>query len=448
MKRTFLQSASSLATILFCVLPVCISQETNWHHITTFPVSNFSFSLNERDGNLYIIGGENFEPDWHTLDDVWIYNIETDTLKSGAQMPAPRGFPPGTLLDGKIYAIGGHITPRQTATKTVEVYDIENNSWDTCASIPTPRLWHAACVLDGKIYVLGGIPAFKGADTLSPYTLVERYDPESDTWDTCSPMPTGRWCMSACAVNGKIYAIGGYSKTTSFSIVEVYDPAMDQWTSKNPMNFPRGEMGLAVRKGKIHAIGGSAWDGYHNTIVYQDFEVYDPEADSWTLNPDLIPRGSVGLVAVTVNDRIYAASGVELNPHLGVRELYMYDYPVATIEPKPYMEVTDAIHAVIHEDCRLYVVPDGTPADTDSIVKYQVKAWDATKDQELDLALQDFSSRSYLLYGIALDGRIAYNVPQFTIVQDVPEFAIQVIDDFTMEKLSDCQVYLHASSLI
>jgi N-acetylneuraminic acid mutarotase len=390
-----------------------------------------------------VIGGENFELNWHTLDDVWIYNIEKDSLRTGAKMPAPRSLPTGTLINGKIYAIGGHITPRQPATKTVEVYDIEKNSWDTCASIPTSRVWHAACVLDGKIYVLGGLPVFNRADTMTPYTVVERYDPESDTWDSCAPMPTGRWCLSACALNGKIYAIGGYSKTESFSTVEVYDPATDQWTSKQSMNFPRGEMGLTVRKGQIYAISGSVWDGSHNIKLYQDFEVYDPVSDRWTLNPDLLPRGSIGLAAVTLNERIYVASGVGMNTHPGIRELYMYDYPVATIETRPYLEKTDTLHAFIHEDSRLYLVPDGVPPDPDSIVNYQIVSWDVVDNQEKDLFLEDIPVGSYLLYAVSLDGRIAYHVPQITIVQEVPEIVIQVIDEYTMEKLSDCQVYLN-----
>jgi N-acetylneuraminic acid mutarotase len=443
MKSKILFFSPFLILCFFCLFSVCFSQGTNWHYITTLPVSNCAFSLNEANGNLYVIGGENFEPEWHTLDDVWIYDIAIDSLSSGAPMPAPRNLPSGTLVNGKIYAIGGHITPEQTATKTVEVYDIEENSWDTCASIPTARVWHAACVLEGKIYVMGGIPAFHRVDTISPYTLVERYDPESDTWDTCAPLPTGRWCLSACTLNGKIYAVGGYSKTTTFSLVEVYNPATDQWTTRQPMHLPRGEMGLAVSKGKIHAICGSMWDGKKNITTYQDFEVYDPDSDSWTLSPDLLPRGSVGLATVTVNERIYVASGVNTDTHLGVRAIYMYDYPVATIETRPYMEAADILHALIHEDCWLYIVPDEIPADPDSIAKYQIDSWDATDSTEIDLSLQNISIGSYLLYAVDLYNRIGYHVPHLSIVPEVHKVSVQVIDDYTMEILSGCQVFLN-----
>ena len=363
-------------------------------------------------------------------------------------MSVPRSLPSGTMVNGKIYAIGGHRTPKQTATKIVEAYDIATNSWSTCASIPTSRVWHAACALDGKIYVLGGVPVHQRVDTLSPYTLVERYDPTSDTWDTCAPLPTGRMSLSACTVNGKIYAIGGYSKTTTSAVVEVYDPVTDLWSTKQPMNNPRGEMGLTVRRGKIHAICGGMWNGVRITKLYNDFEVYDPESDTWKLNTDLIPRGSLGLAAVTVNDRIYVASGVGLNPHLGVKELYMYDYPLATIKSKPYMEATDSIPALIHEDCRLFIVPEGIPADPDSIIKYQITAWDATDNQEINLVLENIPDGSYLLYAVALDNRIGYDPSQFIIMQDVPEFVVQVIDSNTEEILSGCNIYLNGKRFV
>lgn len=391
-----------------------------------------------------MIGGENFEPSWHTLDDVWIYNIGTGSLNKGAQMSAPRSLPSGgTLVNGKIYAIGGHNIPKQIPTRMVEAYDIATNSWSSCASIPTTRVWHATCVLEGKIYVLGGLPIHKDISTISAYTVVERYDPETDTWDTCAPLPTGRWCLSACAVNGKIYAIGGYDKSETLSMVEVYDPDTDQWTTKQAMHSPRGEMGLTVRKGKIFAISGSMWDGSHNTKVYNDVEVYDPESDTWTVSTDLIPQGSIGLEAVTVNDRIYVASGVGMGAHTGVRELYMYDYPIATVETKPYMEARDTLQALIQEDCRLYIVPKGTPADPDSIAKYQVARWDAMDSQKLYLPLENLPNGSYLLYAVGLDNRIGYDVPQFTIVTEVPEVMVQVKDSYTGEILSNCYIYLN-----
>ncbi len=61
---------------------------------------------------------------------------------------------------------------------------------------------------------------------------MEVYDPISDTWDTTkAPMPTSRVELGACAVNGKIYAIGGATNHSAspFGMVEEYDPLTDNW---------------------------------------------------------------------------------------------------------------------------------------------------------------------------------------------------------------------------
>ena len=62
MKRSMLLHGLALGLYFFCELPFCFSQGTNWHHITPLPVSNSAFSFTEMGGNLYVIGGENFEP--------------------------------------------------------------------------------------------------------------------------------------------------------------------------------------------------------------------------------------------------------------------------------------------------------------------------------------------------------------------------------------------------
>ena len=55
-------------------------------------------------------------------------------------------------------------------------------------------------------------------------------------------MPTGRWELSTCVVDGKIYAIGGAGPVyQALGTVEVYDPATDSWdTTKTRMPTASG----------------------------------------------------------------------------------------------------------------------------------------------------------------------------------------------------------------
>ncbi len=61
-----------------------------------------------------------------------------------------------------------------------------------------------------------------------------------DTWTQKADMPKVRFILSASAVDGKIYAIGGSSAMhgAGLSIVDEYDPTTDTWTTKAPMPTP------------------------------------------------------------------------------------------------------------------------------------------------------------------------------------------------------------------
>ena len=159
--------------------------------------------------------------------------------------------------------------------------------------MPTGRWDLYTCVVDGKIYVIGGAgPVYQALRT------VEVYDPATDTWTAKSEMPTARQGLSTSVVNGKIYAIWGgvspsseYSSVETFSTMEEYDPETDTWTTKSPMPTSRGFHSTNVVDGKIYVIGGSQAASPDRSHV-RTVEVYDPATDTWTQKGDT-PRGIV-----------------------------------------------------------------------------------------------------------------------------------------------------------
>ena len=82
----------------------------------------------------------------------------------------------------------------------------------------------AVAVLDGFIYALGG---HDGPD-IRP--SAERYDPNCDEWSPVAEMRMCRRNAGAVAVNGMIYVVGGDDGTTNLSTMEVYNPRRDTWT--------------------------------------------------------------------------------------------------------------------------------------------------------------------------------------------------------------------------
>jgi hypothetical protein len=98
------------------------------------------------------------------------------------------------------------------------------DTWTTKADMPTARFCLSTSVVDGKIYAIGG--DLRGGGTPNSTSTVEEYDPVTNTWTTKADMLTARWGLSASVVNGKIYAIGGSAVAFPWapvSTVEEYD---------------------------------------------------------------------------------------------------------------------------------------------------------------------------------------------------------------------------------
>jgi len=333
MKRLLIQSCIFLVSCFSCLTGFAQDQGSNWTHVTDLPVIRAGFSVNHIDGKLYVIGGEQYNPDG-AIADVDIYDIEADEWTKGTPMPTARFLVPKLTIGNMIYAIGGNKNHFEAGQK-VEVYDVTSDEWTSAADMPTSRNYCAGCVLDGKIYVMGGwsLDMISGEDIYGLNTM-ERYDPATDTWDTCAPMPTGRFALTACALDGKIYVIGG-SKPISegalgYATVEVYDPETDQWTTISSMNHPRFELTSTVIDGKIWAMYGFP-DG-NPPPVHSHFEVYDPLTDTWTLHDvseDLHPQGFAPIHAIYADTLyIFGGYGGSGNNYLNA-EVYLYDTTTA-----------------------------------------------------------------------------------------------------------------------
>jgi N-acetylneuraminic acid mutarotase len=172
------------------------------------------------------------------------YDPKTDTWATRADMPTPRSHMTVSALGGKIYAIGGGariVAGRSGEYRSLlEVYDTATNRWARAADPPTPRSVPSSSVVDGRIYVMGGAshrgPTSSTEElmrTLRTLSLVEVYDPASGRWTRGADLATARGWFSTSVVNGKVYVVGGHSLAPAagtlgvkitFPGIEVYTP--------------------------------------------------------------------------------------------------------------------------------------------------------------------------------------------------------------------------------
>ena len=238
-----------------------------WTRKADLPKPKHTFSANAIDGKIYIVGGQSTIPN---TADLFVYDPATDTWTQKADMPVRRSWGPSASANGQLYVIGGWVgTIPQDPAGSVLVYryDPPSDTWTQKADLPDFRFESGAASVDGKIYLLGGSPRGPGDQGALPgRETVYMYDPATDTWAQKADMPTRRRSFATAVVNGKIYAIGGdiggnlANPGPYTSVVEVYDPATDTWADADvaPLPEARGLLTAAVVDDKIYVIGGTA----------------------------------------------------------------------------------------------------------------------------------------------------------------------------------------------
>ena len=90
------------------------------------------------------------------------------------------------------------------------------------ADMPTARSNLSVEVVNGILYAIGG------HDGSNPVATVEAYDPSTNTWTTRDSLPTAaRAGLEVVTSNGRLYAVGGWTGTnTPVGTLDVYTPAV------------------------------------------------------------------------------------------------------------------------------------------------------------------------------------------------------------------------------
>lgn len=157
--------------------------------------------------------------------------------------------------------------------------------------------------------------------------------------------PTARHENSFVAAEGKFYLLGGRGRKP----VDIFDPATKTWSKGAEPPVEMHHFQAVTYHGKIIA-GGAMTGPYPNEKPLENFYVYDPAYNSWTLGPKIPEnrrRGSSGVVVI--EDKMYLICGI-INGHNGnhVNWVDVYDFQQRTWEtfpdaPRP----RDHFHAVV-----------------------------------------------------------------------------------------------------
>ena len=296
-----------------------------WTRKSDMPTVRSNFSTSVVDGKIFAVGGQvQIEKDKFgdfALSKVEMYDPETDTWERRADMPTARFAASTSVVDGKIFAIGGEQLKKIKRYKgsayefkklpTVEMYDPATDTWTQKADMPTVRSYLSTSVMDGKIYAIGGMSSSNEQWRLE---TVEVYDPLTDTWAKARDISDARSCAAISVVNGEIYAIGGRGWSGSqnkldpyLSSVEVFNLKTNRWQKKTEMPTPKTSHTASVIDGKIYVIGGYIQEGKKLKNL-ATIESYDPATARWTQEPDML-IGKSGHTTEVIDGKIYIFGG-------------------------------------------------------------------------------------------------------------------------------------------
>ena len=148
------------------------------------------------------------------------YDLPAAAWVEKSAMSTRRCYVETQLVDGKIFAIGGHSGGSGERLRSGEVYTIATNQWENMAEMVHPRSDFASAVLHGSIYVMGG---FQGVHY---QTSIERYSLAEDTWTVVGHLAGPRSGCSAVVVMGRIFVLGGFNGSERLATVECFTPGV------------------------------------------------------------------------------------------------------------------------------------------------------------------------------------------------------------------------------
>ncbi|MEB3330748.1 MAG: hypothetical protein VKQ33_16100 [Candidatus Sericytochromatia bacterium] len=235
-------------------------------------------ALNER---LYLVGGQT-RVDPAALvasNDMRIYNVSTDTVENGVNLPVTLVDPAVAVLDRYLYVAGG-FTDVDLSQTVPTLYRLEIDprtgakvglAWERKADMPdgVGRSGARLVPLDGQLLLVGGVTT----TGLKP-TPILRYDPFSDTWmREPAGLPRGVTHPAAVALDGQVWVFGGDASVGAERLVLAntvrYDPVsriVRTFASDEAPSLPAGRAGASAalhgprNNQQLYILGGYSYD--------------------------------------------------------------------------------------------------------------------------------------------------------------------------------------------
>lgn len=277
------------------------------------------------DGRGMIIGGEaQYGPIYYTdFSAADIFDPSTDTWTTTSMAFARAGHEATLLADGRVFVSGASDftgSLAQIQTTIVEAFDPTTNTWSNLAPSPVKRTAHQQTQLaDGRVLVTAG--AYTESYPEVVHSTAHLYDPASNSWSPTGNLATPRVLHTAVRLaDGRVLVAGGRSKLYSAGVTyassELYDPATGTFSPGPTMTTPRvGAHAYMLPTGQVIFIGGGPGT-----------DIFDPVTNTFSAGPNTnSPRSGEG--AVTTCGLVLLTGGTQTYEVLDPATLTFTEYP-------------------------------------------------------------------------------------------------------------------------
>jgi len=266
---------------------------TKWNTVacTGEPHCRHECGFAELNGKFYLFGGRRVQP-------VDIFDPETKNWTHGSPPPIEVHHFQPVVVGSEIWMIGTMtgLFPRETPLEAVLIYQPDTDTWKTGPEIPVDRRRGASgCAMhsDGWIYVVGGIVDGHYSGTQAWF---DRINPATGEWQILPDAPNKRDHAPCEIVGNALYFFGGRESGRhngqdfeamfghTIGDVDVYDFATSAW-SVHPELLPieTAAGGTGVVNGKIHYVGGEA----ARKEAFKEMQIFDTTVGRWSVGPSL-----------------------------------------------------------------------------------------------------------------------------------------------------------------
>ena len=320
--KLFIRLSAVLAMVVSYHAQAQVNANTAWQSIVT---SNGSSATARHEatavtveGKLYLMGGRGDRP-------VEVYDPSSNSWRVIGNAPLEIHHFQPVVLGSKIYVIAAFTCcyPNEPSIADIHVFDTVTEQWSIIGAMPAARTRGAAAavVWQGDIYVLGGNTAGHNGGAVA---WLDRYDPDTQTWQVLQDAPNARDHFAAVVVNGQLVAAGGRATdqpnpfANTIAATDIYDFSTGVWRTGASIPNPRAGT-VATSAGTELVIAGGESSG--RTEAYATTEAYDINLNQWrTLQPMSIARHSGGAAVLGTSWHVVAGNtatggGAETSQH-------------------------------------------------------------------------------------------------------------------------------------